>query len=126
MNRHVEVIPSEALKALRRHAWPGNVRELANLVERAMTLSKGRTLEIPLGELERGRHRPDHDDRAATLRAVERTHILRVLGETNWTLGGPRRSRRPARRETDDAAGVDEEARDHQAPCRVTLNNLSF
>ena len=90
MNRHVEVIPSEALKALRRHAWPGNVRELANLVERAMILSKGRTLEIPLGELERGRHRPDHDDRAATLRAVERMHILRVLGETNWTLGGPR------------------------------------
>jgi len=90
MNRRVEVIPSGALKALRRYTWPGNVRELANLVERAMILSKGRTLEIPLGELERGRHRPDHDDRAATLRAVERMHILRVLGETNWTLGGPR------------------------------------
>jgi len=89
MNRHVEVVPSEALKALRRYAWPGNVRELANLVERAMILSKGRTLEIPLAELGRWQ-RPDHGDRAATLRAVERMHVLRVLGETNWTLGGPR------------------------------------
>jgi formate hydrogenlyase transcriptional activator len=88
MNRHVEVIPSEALKALCRYGWPGNVRELANLIERAMILSRGRTLEIPLAELER--RRPDHDDGGATLRAVERMHILRVLGETNWTLGGPR------------------------------------
>jgi len=43
---------------------------------------------LPLRETRR--HRPDHDDRAATLRAVERMHILRVLGEANWTLGGPR------------------------------------
>jgi formate hydrogenlyase transcriptional activator len=88
MNRHIEVIPTEALKALRRYSWPGNVRELANLVERAMIQSEGRTLEIPLAELER--RRPDHDDGAATLRAVQRMYILRVLGETKWTLGGPR------------------------------------
>jgi formate hydrogenlyase transcriptional activator len=90
MNRHVEVIPSETLEALRRYAWPGNVRELANLIERAMILSKGRTLEVPLGELKRRRSRADHEDRASTLEAVERMHILRVLRETNWTLGGPR------------------------------------
>jgi len=75
---------------LRRYAWPGNVRELANLIERAMILSKGRTLEVPLGELKRRRSRADHEDRASTLEAVERMHILRVLKETNWTLGGPR------------------------------------
>src|SRR6266566_4709814 len=90
MNRHVEVIPSETLEALRRYAWPGNVRELANLLERAMILSKGRTLEVPLAELERRRHRADHADGASTLEDVERTHIRRVLGETNWMLGGPR------------------------------------
>ena len=90
MNRHVEVIPTETLEALRRYAWPGNVRELANLIERAMILSKGRTLEVPLAELRRRRPRADHEDGPATLEAVERMHILRVLGETNWTLGGPR------------------------------------
>ncbi len=90
MNRHVEVIPSETLDALRRYAWPGNVRELANLIERAMILSKRRTLEVPLAELERRRPRTGHDDGAATLEGVERTHVLRVLQETNWVLGGPR------------------------------------
>src|SRR2546422_421375 len=90
MNRHVEVIPTAALEALRRDAWPGNVRELANLVERAMILSTGRTLEVPLAELKRRRPRADHEDGASTLEAVERTHILRVLAETNWMLGGPR------------------------------------
>src|SRR2546427_5370869 len=90
MNRHVEVIPTETLEALRRYAWPGNVRELANLVERAMILSKGRTLEVPLAELKRHRPRGDDEDGAPTLEEVERMHILRVLGETNWMLGGPR------------------------------------
>ena len=52
MNRNIEVIPSETLEALRRYPWPGNVRELANLIERAMILSRGRTLEVPLAELD--------------------------------------------------------------------------
>ena len=90
MNRHVEVIATETLDVLRRYAWPGNVRELANLIERAMILSKGRTLEVPLAELRWRRPRADRADGPPTLEAVERTHILRVLGETNWTLGGPR------------------------------------
>jgi formate hydrogenlyase transcriptional activator len=90
MNRNVEVIPTEALEVLRRYSWPGNVRELANLVERAMILSKGRTLEVPLAELNRRPARADHTNDARTLEAVERTHILRVLNETNWRLGGPR------------------------------------
>src|SRR5947209_19478656 len=55
MNRRVEVIPRETLDALRRYAWPGNVRELANLIERAMIFSRGRTLEVPLDDLARRR-----------------------------------------------------------------------
>ena len=90
MNRQVEVIRSETLEALRRYTWPGNVRELANLVERAMILSKGRTLEVPLAELKRRPARADQRDDARTLEAVERMHVLRILDETNWTLGGPR------------------------------------
>src|SRR6266478_4945657 len=55
MNRRVEVIPSETLDALRRYTWPGNIRELANLIERAMILSRGRRLEVPLDDLARRR-----------------------------------------------------------------------
>jgi formate hydrogenlyase transcriptional activator len=91
MNRHVEVIPNETLEALRRYPWPGNVRELANLVERAMILSHGRTLEVPLAELQRRPSRIASDDGAAgTLEGVERAHVQRILEETNWVLSGAR------------------------------------
>jgi formate hydrogenlyase transcriptional activator len=90
MNREVEVISNETLEALRRYAWPGNVRELANLIERAMILSKGRTLEVPLAELRAHRPPGDRKDAPRTLEDVERMHILRVLEQTNWKLGGPR------------------------------------
>jgi formate hydrogenlyase transcriptional activator len=90
MNREVEVIPRETLKALARYSWPGNVRELANLIERAMILSNGRTLEVPLPEVTSRQARTDRANGVATLDAIQRSHIVRVLDETNWTLGGPR------------------------------------
>jgi len=89
MNRRVEVIPSETLQALCKYSWPGNVRELANLIERAMILSPGRTLEVPVAELERDRPAATGSG-ATTLEGIERTHILRTLVEANWVLGGPR------------------------------------
>ena len=80
----------ETLDALRRYAWPGNIRELANLIERAMILSQGRTLEVPLAELQRAPRRGVKDDGTPTLEGIERAHILRILDETNWMLSGPR------------------------------------
>src|SRR5260221_551608 len=90
MNRRVEVIPSETLDALRRYTWPGNIRELANLIERAMILSRGRRLEVPLDDLARRRgHAPiGHHDTAG--RGIDRADILRALEQANWVLGGPR------------------------------------
>jgi len=92
MNRQIEVIPTETLDAMRRYSWPGNVRELANLVERAMILSRGRTLEVPIEELKPRQNQPasiDENGAGETLHGVERAHILRVLEEANWVLGGP-------------------------------------
>ena len=91
MNRNIEVIPTETLAALRRYTWPGNVRELANLIERAMILSRGRTLEVPLDELTR--RRPGAGgmgQRSAADPDAERAEILRVLEQANWVLAGPR------------------------------------
>ena len=91
MNRQVEVIPTETLDALRLYPWPGNVRELANLIERAMILSPGRTLDVPLDELVRRRPTGIVDERGlAAFQGVDRARILRTLKETNWMLGGPR------------------------------------
>src|SRR6202008_4530962 len=52
MGRRIETIPSAALDALVRYSWPGNVRELQNVVERAVILSPGASLRVPLGDLQ--------------------------------------------------------------------------
>ena len=51
MQKRIETIPTGAMKALVDCDWPGNVRELANFIERAVILTRGSSLEAPLGEL---------------------------------------------------------------------------
>jgi formate hydrogenlyase transcriptional activator len=87
MNRQVETIPAETLDLLVRYSWPGNIRELENLIERAVIVSPGPVLRVPLAEL-----KPPSETGAdsLTLRAAEREHILKALEATNWVLAGPR------------------------------------
>jgi formate hydrogenlyase transcriptional activator len=90
MKRRIEVIPQETLDALRAYDWPGNVRELQNLIERAVILSQDPRLAVPMGDLA-PRHPPQtRGNGEMTLEGVGRAHIVRVLEETNWILGGPR------------------------------------
>ena len=51
MQRSIKSIPTRAMEVLTNHAWRGNVRELANFIERAVILSHGEELEVPLTEL---------------------------------------------------------------------------
>ncbi len=86
MDRSIETISAEEMDALTRYHWPGNVRELENLIERAVILSPGPELRLPVAELKQHSEAPSN----ITLQAVEREHILRVLRETNGVVGGPR------------------------------------
>jgi formate hydrogenlyase transcriptional activator len=87
MNKQIGTIPPETMKALLRWHWPGNVRELENSIERAVILTQGAVLRVPLGELNAG---PEIGTRGrVTLEAVEREHILQVLRETGGVIGGP-------------------------------------
>jgi formate hydrogenlyase transcriptional activator len=86
MNKRIDTIPTEAMTALSRYHWPGNVRELENLTERAVILSPGRELRVPLTELKAAVN--DGPQSAVTLEAAEREHIVRVLRETKWVIGG--------------------------------------
>jgi formate hydrogenlyase transcriptional activator len=89
MGRKIESIPKETMDALSRYAWPGNIRELQNLMERAVLLSMGSSLRVPLGELATGL---DHSvvSRGNVLEQVEREQIARALRESNWVIGGAR------------------------------------
>ena len=90
MRRPIESVPKETMAALVGYHWPGNIRELQNLVERAVILSRGSTLEIPLGELKQPAKIANHVSNGGTnLEAVERDHILKVLGDAKWVIGGP-------------------------------------
>jgi formate hydrogenlyase transcriptional activator len=110
MGRAIETIPAETMDALVQYSWPGNIRELENVIERAVILSPGSELRINLGELKAGDHRPEVRDQKSEVRGqksevdalnsdarpavsslaeAERDHIVRILRETGWVLGGP-------------------------------------
>jgi len=89
MKKQIETVPSDSMAALVSYSWPGNIRELQNLIERAVILSRGSVLDIPLGELKQSSRNANGKSGGASLEAVEREHILKVLGEANWVVGGP-------------------------------------
>ena len=53
MQKQIETIPTAALKAMTEWEWPGNVRELQNFIERSVILTRGRSLEVPVAELQK-------------------------------------------------------------------------
>jgi formate hydrogenlyase transcriptional activator len=74
------------MAALVAYQWPGNVRQLQNFIERSVILTEGKELHAPVAELlNRQRAIPG----AGTLADANRAHIISVLRETNWTVGGP-------------------------------------
>src|SRR5438105_10431645 len=91
MGRRIETIPTAAMDALVRYPWPGNVRELQNVIERAVILSPGPSLQVPLSDLQPAPSQAGVPAAApGTLADAERDHILGVLRETSWVLGGPK------------------------------------
>ncbi|EPV3839751.1 sigma 54-interacting transcriptional regulator [Morganella morganii] len=103
MNRNIDCIPRDALEQLSRYPWPGNVRELENVIERAVILTRGNTLNIQLHELNIPKHSrlktaletpsslekrmqtaaPESDDE-------ERDRIIAALKATNGVVAGAR------------------------------------
>src|SRR5712691_10696113 len=55
MQKQIDTIPAAAMKTLTNWEWPGNIRELENFIERAVILTRGRSLEVPITELRKSR-----------------------------------------------------------------------
>ncbi len=51
MQKKIDSISPAVMRGLTAWAWPGNIRELENFIERAVILTRGRSLDAPLGEL---------------------------------------------------------------------------
>ena len=110
-NKIVEYVPSDVMEALVNYPWPGNVRELENLIERAVLLSRGKELRVPLAELKEftpppsfappvtesirlvptspPSFHPPASSSLSTLDDAQRQHILQVLRQTRWRIAGP-------------------------------------
>ena len=78
----IESISPESMHALQHHSWSGNIRELRNVIERAMILSTGPCLDVPLPK------RSARMARATSLIEVQTEHIRTVLESTNWRVRG--------------------------------------
>jgi PAS domain S-box-containing protein len=90
MGKSIETISPETIEALARWKWPGNIRELENFLERAVILTRGPVLYVPLAELEAVQKEDDEAAVAAnpTLQEAERETILRALREAKGVIGG--------------------------------------
>jgi formate hydrogenlyase transcriptional activator len=51
MQKKIDLVSPVVMKGLTAWEWPGNIRELENFIERAVILTRGRSLDAPLGEL---------------------------------------------------------------------------
>jgi transcriptional regulator with GAF, ATPase, and Fis domain len=90
MGKNIETIPPEAMDALVAWKWPGNIRELENFLERAVILSRGPQLHVPLAEIEAMEEEEENAGAdSPTLHAAERDHIVRALREARGIIGGP-------------------------------------
>jgi formate hydrogenlyase transcriptional activator len=99
-NREIDTVPSETMDALVRYHWPGNIRELQNVIERAVIISKGSVLNVPLAELQpnavgKASHAAGtpmshpHKSLQDILDETEQTEILRALEASNGVIAGP-------------------------------------
>ena len=82
-SRAVPQLSAEAMEVLMRHDWPGNVRELENAVERALVVGRGPEIRPPDFSFQ---FQADEPKGGKTLDDVERSHIERILRETQHNL----------------------------------------
>jgi formate hydrogenlyase transcriptional activator len=107
LSKPVKQVSGETMSRLVNYPWPGNIRELQNVIERAVVLSQGHTLELasdfgPVPSSHPSNLEHDQFDQSkvknqkskiaepASLTEVERRHIESVLTQTNWMIEGER------------------------------------
>jgi len=109
MQKEIESVPSAVMKGLTAWEWPGNIRELENFIERAVILTRGKALEVPLAELRKtntdsttdavvaGKTRtirkasssgPDINSGAAEYERKQREEIIQALSACKGLIGG--------------------------------------
>jgi formate hydrogenlyase transcriptional activator len=99
MQKNIDVVPVSVMNGLAAWDWPGNIRELENFVERAVILTRGKSLEAPLAELRKSS--PVEPEPAGSVQSG-REDIARIVKETIETLNGKKNTDEHARRQREE------------------------
>lgn len=107
LGKNIDGLTQSTMDRMLNYSWPGNIRELQNVVERAVVLSKGRTLELPhelapnlttisanrgAGKVSEGPHATTTSltSPLPSMKEVERNHIVAALKLTSGVIEGPK------------------------------------
>jgi formate hydrogenlyase transcriptional activator len=108
MQKKIEAISPAVMRGLTAWEWPGNIRELENFVERAVIVTRGKSLEAPLGEL----RKLDTEEPATVARNLAQEDISQIVKETLNALNGNKSgTNERARRQRDELVRVLTETR---------------
>ena len=88
MRRQIKSIPKHAMEMLTNCPWKGNIRELANFIERAVILTRGEELEVPLTELVTSSETNVAVGTASTFRQAESSVIMNALRASSGRIAG--------------------------------------
>jgi transcriptional regulator with GAF, ATPase, and Fis domain len=89
IGKSLQGISRQTMERLLAYSWPGNVRELENILERAVILTQGDTLEISPDILSPSTP-PVTGQGPLDLETLARNHIVATLEQTGWVIDGPR------------------------------------
>ena len=88
MGKQITSIPRRAMEMLTNSPWKGNIRELANFIERAVILSRGPELEVPLSELPASSETSVAVGSPSTFRQAESSVIIDALRAASGRIAG--------------------------------------
>src|SRR3974390_327961 len=88
MRRHIKSISRSAMEMLSNCPWKGNIRELANFVERAVILTRGHELEVPVHELPTSCEIQVAIGAPSTFRQAESSVIIDALRTASGRIAG--------------------------------------
>jgi DNA-binding NtrC family response regulator len=88
IGKRIETVTKDTLNTLQEYDWPGNVRELESVIERAVIISQGNSLQV-LDRFDTFRKKDELDVQDfKALAGMEHDLILQVLQKTSWRIEG--------------------------------------
>jgi formate hydrogenlyase transcriptional activator len=102
MQKRIDAIPTSVMKGLSAWDWPGNIRELENFVERAVILTRGKSLEAPLGELRKSKK----DEPVLVSSSRSEDDIARIVRETVASMKGKNGESEHSKKQHDEIVRV--------------------